>query len=87
MKVLSVTVHGADGEALLMNLDLEGVYVSAGSACSAGTMQASHVLLALGLSEADAKSSLRFSLGKSTTEAEIDFAIEGFRQAVERSRF
>lgn len=86
-KVLSVTVHGADGEALLMNLDLEGVYVSAGSACSAGTMQASHVLLALGLSEEDAKSSLRFSLGRGVTEAEIDFAIEGFKTAVSRSRF
>ncbi|GEM47350.1 cysteine desulfurase family protein [Deinococcus cellulosilyticus] len=86
-KVLSVTVHGADGEALLMNLDLESVYVSAGSACSAGTMQASHVLLALGLSEEDAKSSLRFSLGRGVTEAEIDFAIEGFKAAVSRSRF
>ncbi|GGJ22468.1 cysteine desulfurase family protein [Deinococcus roseus] len=86
-KVLSVTVQGADGEALLMNLDLEGVYVSAGSACSAGTMQASHVLLALGLSEEDARSSLRFSLGKGVTAAEIDFAIEGFKAAVSRSRF
>lgn len=86
-KVLSATVHGADGEALLMNLDLEGVYVSAGSACAAGTMQASHVLLALGLTEEDAKSSLRFSLGHGVTEEEIAFAVSGFKAAVSRSRF
>ena len=50
-KVASFTAHGADGEALLMNLDFAGVCVSAGSACSAGTMQPSHVLSALGLSD------------------------------------
>ncbi|CAM3657592.1 cysteine desulfurase family protein [Deinococcus frigens] len=85
-KVASVTLPGADGEALLMNLDLLGVAASAGSACSAGTMQPSHVLTATGLSEADARASLRFSFGRATTEAEIDGAAQALRQAAEWSR-
>nr|WP_052326803.1 cysteine desulfurase family protein [Deinococcus peraridilitoris] len=85
-KIVSVTAHGADGEALLMNLDLEGVYASAGSACSAGTMQPSHVLTALGLEEAAARASVRFSLGRFTTELEVDHAVRGYARALQRSR-
>ncbi|CAM3531877.1 cysteine desulfurase family protein [Deinococcus saxicola] len=85
-KVASVTLPGADGEALLMNLDLLGVAASAGSACSAGTMQASHVLSAIGLSDADARASLRFSFGRATTEDEIDRAAGALRQAAGWSR-
>ncbi|OLV19963.1 cysteine desulfurase family protein [Deinococcus marmoris] len=85
-KVVSVTLSGADGEALLMNLDLLGVAASAGSACSAGTMQPSHVLSAIGLSDADARASLRFSFGQATTEAEIDGAADALRQAAQWSR-
>lgn len=85
-KVVNVTAHGADGEALLMNLDLEGVFVSAGSACSAGTMQPSHVLTALGRAEADARASTRFSFAASTTEADIDHALRGYTRALARSR-
>ena len=85
-KVVSVTAHGADGEGLLMNLDLEGVAASLGSACSAGTLEPSHVLLALGLSDAQARSSLRFSFGKGLTEADVDAAVVAFRVALERSR-
>lgn len=85
-KVANLTLNGADGEALLMNLDLLGVSASAGSACSAGTMQPSHVLSAIGLSEADARSSLRFSFGAATTEAEIDAAAAALRQAAAWSR-
>lgn len=86
-KVVSLTVPGADGEALLMNLDLMGVCASAGSACSAGTMQPSHVLTALGLSESDARASVRFSFGAATTEAEVDAAAAALVQAAEFSRF
>ncbi|MCP2013962.1 cysteine desulfurase [Deinococcus sp. HSC-46F16] len=86
-KVASLTVPGADGEALLMNLDLMGVCASAGSACSAGTMQPSHVLTALGLSEADARASVRFSFGAATTETEVDTAAAALVQAAEFSRF
>lgn len=85
-KVVSVTLPGADGEALLMNLDLLGVAASAGSACSAGTMQPSHVLSAIGLSAADARASLRFSFGRATTPDEIDQAAAALRQAAEWSR-
>jgi cysteine desulfurase len=85
-KVASLTLPGADGEALLMNLDLLGVAASAGSACSAGTMEPSHVLRATGLSEADARASLRFSFGAATTAAEVDAAAEALRQAAQWSR-
>ncbi|KQR04496.1 cysteine desulfurase family protein [Deinococcus sp. Leaf326] len=85
-KVVSLTLPGADGEALLMNLDLLGVSASAGSACAAGTMQPSHVLTALGLSEADARASLRLSFGAATIPDEVDHAAAALRQAAEWSR-
>lgn len=85
-KVVNLTLDGADGEALLMNLDMLGVSVSAGSACSAGTMQASHVLTAVGLTEAQARASLRFSFGAATTRDEVEAAAAALRQAAEWSR-
>ena len=85
-KVVSVTLPGTDGEALLMNLDMLGVSASAGSACAAGTMQPSHVLSAIGLSEADARASLRLSFGAATTTAEIEAAADALRRAAEWSR-
>ncbi|MBZ9751631.1 cysteine desulfurase [Deinococcus sp. HMF7604] len=85
-KVASVTLPGADGEALLMNLDMLGIAASAGSACSAGTMQPSHVLTAIGLSEADARATLRFSFGAATTPAEVDAAAQALTQAAAWSR-
>ncbi|MEF2280133.1 cysteine desulfurase family protein [Deinococcus sp. YIM 134068] len=85
-KVASVTLSGADGEALLMNLDLLGVCASAGSACAAGTMQPSHVLTALGLSEPDARATLRFSFGRATTAGEVDAAADALGQAAAWSR-
>lgn len=83
---INITAHGADGEALLMNLDLEGVAASSGSACSAGTLEPSHVLLAIGKSRADAKASLRFSLGRATTHTELEYAVAAFSRALRRSR-
>ncbi|MCD0158919.1 aminotransferase class V-fold PLP-dependent enzyme, partial [Deinococcus sp. 6GRE01] len=77
---------GADGEALLMNLDMLGVAASAGSACSAGTMQPSHVLTAVGLNDADARSTLRFSFGAATTEQDVDAAVHALAQAAAWSR-
>lgn len=81
-KVLSVTFDGLDGEALLMNLDMHGVAASAGSACSAGTMQPSHVLLAIGLTEAQARATLRLSFGAATTPEEIEAAAQAIAEAV-----
>ena len=67
----NVTFPGSDAESLLMALDMEGVCASSGSACMVGSLQASHVLLAMGLPHARAGSSLRFSLCRSTTAEEI----------------
>jgi cysteine desulfurase len=69
---LNLTFPGVLGESMLIALDLEGVEVSMGSACAAGAVEPSHVLLAMRRSRADARSSLRISLGWNTTAAEID---------------
>lgn len=71
---LNLTFPSVAGETLLIALDLAGVEVSMGSACAAGAVEPSHVLLAMGRSEAEARSSLRISLGWSTTAAEIEAA-------------
>ncbi len=68
----NISFERVEAESLLIALDLEGVAVSTGSACSSGTLEPSHVLKAMGLGSARAQSSLRFSLGAATTEAEID---------------
>lgn len=83
--LLSVSVPGADGEMLLMALDLEGLAVSAGSACSSGALARSHVLTAMGLGE-ESGPAVRFSLGHETTEAEVERVIDGFPPLVERLR-
>jgi cysteine desulfurase len=85
-KILNVTASGADGEALLMNLDIEGVSASSGSACNAGTLEPSHVLRAMGRSKADARASVRFSFGRDTDVATLDFAVWAFSKALARSR-
>lgn len=77
---LNVSFPGADGEALLMGLDLEGVCASSGSACMVGSIQPSHVLLAMGVPPATALATIRFSLGHHTTQSDIAFAA----QAVQR---
>jgi cysteine desulfurase len=69
---LNLTFPGVLGESMLIALDLEGVEVSMGSACAAGAVEPSHVLRAMGRSVADARSSLRISLGMSNTAEEID---------------
>ena len=75
-----------DGEMLLLNLDLEGVMVSAGSACSSGALEPSHVLLALGLDHATASAAVRFSMGYDTTEEEITTAADRLIRIVRRMR-
>lgn len=73
---LNVSFPGLDGEGLLIALDLAGIAVSSGSACMVGSVQPSHVLLAMGVPPEIASATVRFSLGKPTTECEIDEAIE-----------
>jgi cysteine desulfurase len=77
---------GAGGEALVIALDLQGISCSTGAACSSGAVEPSHVLLAIGLSGDEARSSLRFSLGRGTTSEEIDCAIAIIPPTVERLR-
>jgi cysteine desulfurase len=76
----------AGGEAMVISLDLQGIACSTGAACSSGSTEPSHVLIAAGLSYDEARSSLRLSLGRPTTEAEIDYAIEKIPAVVERLR-
>lgn len=80
------TFDGAEGDALLLLLDAQGVQCSTGSACSAGIAQPSHVLIAMGMAPKIARSSIRFSIGPSTTEAEIDRAISVIGEVVSRAR-
>ena len=75
-----------EGESILFSLDLAGIAVSSGSACSSGSLEPSHVLLALGLPEGLAHGSIRFSFGKHNTVEEVDYAVDVLKQAVERLR-
>ena len=82
----NVAFPGVDGESLVIALDLVGVACSAGAACSSGAVDASHVLRAIGLSPVEARSSIRFSLGHTTTEQDISQALELISSAVARQR-
>jgi cysteine desulfurase len=81
---LNVSFPGCDGETLLMGLDLEGVSASSGSACMVGSIQASHVLLAMGVSEERASATVRFSLGRHTNEMEIDATLKALSRVISR---
>ncbi len=75
-----------EGESILFSLDLAGISVSSGSACSSGSLEPSHVLLALGLPEALAHGSIRFSFGKHNTIEEVDYAVEIIKDSVKKLR-
>jgi cysteine desulfurase len=81
---LNVSFPGLDGESLLIALDLEGVCASSGSACMVGSIVPSHVLLAMGVARENAQSTVRFSLGKETTDEEIDETITRLDVVVQR---
>lgn len=75
-----------EGESILFTLDLAGIAVSSGSACSSGSLEPSHVLLSIGVEEALAHGSIRFSFGKNNTVEEIDYAVDTLRDAVKKLR-
>ena len=75
-----------EGESILINLDLSGIAVSSGSACSSGSLEPSHVILALGVPEELAHSSIRFSLGRDTTREEMDYTFKVLKESVEKLR-
>ncbi|CAN5811160.1 cysteine desulfurase NifS [soil metagenome] len=81
---LNVVVPGVQGETMLLNLDLLGVAASAGSACTTGNSAPSHVLLAIGRSDAEARASIRLSIGRGNSAEEIDAAAEAFIDSVNR---
>ena len=83
---ISASVSHVEGESLLLSLDMEGIAVSTGSACSSGSLEPSHVLMAMGIDTVLAQGTLRFSMGRGTTEAQIDHLLDVFPPIVERLR-
>jgi len=83
---LNICIKYIEGESILINLDLEGIYASSGSACTSGSLEPSHVLLALGLPHEIAHGSLRFSLSKYTEEKEIEKVLEILPEIVQKLR-
>lgn len=84
--IASFIIKGAEGEAMLLLLDEYGVAASSGSACTTGSLEPSHVLTAMGFKPEESHGSLRFSLGKDTTEEEIDYLIKVLPKIVEKLR-
>ncbi|WP_321474592.1 cysteine desulfurase family protein [uncultured Paludibaculum sp.] len=82
----NIRFPGLEGEALVIALDLGGFAVSSGAACSSGAVTPSHVLTAMGLSTAEARASIRFSLGRTNTEEQVDALIAAVEKAVARLR-
>jgi cysteine desulfurase len=83
---LNVSFLYVEGESLLLNMDLEGIAVSSGSACSSGSADASHVILAMGKSPLVAQSAIRFSLGWNNTGEDVDYVLEVVPPILERLR-
>jgi cysteine desulfurase len=83
---VNISVASVEGESLAVSLDLEGIAVSTGSACSSEAMEPSHVLTAMGVPVELARGSVRFSLGRENTDAEIDRVLEAFPRIVSRLR-
>ncbi|MEP6851819.1 MAG: cysteine desulfurase family protein [bacterium] len=83
---LHVSLPGCEGDSLLMLLDAQGVECSTGSACSAGVAQPSHVLLGMGVAPDLARGSLRFSLGHTSTDADVESVVQAIGRVVERAR-
>jgi cysteine desulfurase len=83
---VNITFKGVEGESLMLALDVEGIAVSTGSACASKSLSPSYVLLAMGLSHEEAHSSLRVSLGRLTTQEEVDYFLEKLKGAVKKLR-
>ena len=83
---VNVTIHGIENERMLMHLNEKEIYIGTGSACTAKTMKARHVLKAIGLKDEDARCSIRISLSKLNTEKEIDYALTEIKKAIKEIR-
>ena len=83
---LNVSFEFVEGESLVLSLDMEGIAVSSGSACTSGSLEPSHVLLAMGVPADVAQGSVRFSLGRDNTEADVDYVLGVLPRIVDRLR-
>jgi cysteine desulfurase len=83
---LNICIPGTDGETLLLLLDEKGIACSSGAACASGALDPSHVLLAIGISRDFAKGSLRFTLGRTSTSADVEAVVETLPAVVEQAR-
>ncbi len=83
---VSISFEGVEGEALVLLLDKEGIFVSTSSACASISLTPSHVLTSMGLDEDVARSTIRFTIGKSTTKEEVDYVAEAVRKCVKKLR-
>lgn len=83
---VNISFRGIEGESLLLSLDLEGICASSGSACTSGSLDPSHVLLAIGLPHATAHGSLRITINEDTTDEDIDYIIEAVTRVVKKLR-
>jgi cysteine desulfurase len=83
---VNVSIEFVEGESLLLNLDMKGIACSSGSACTSDTLEPSHVLLAIGVPKVIAHGSLRFSIGRWTTEEDIDYLLSALPEVVNKLR-
>ena len=84
--VLNVSFDFVEGESVILNLDLKGIAASTGSACTSGAVEPSHVLLAMGIPPQRAQGAVRFSLGRETTQEELDYTTAVLVETVHRLR-
>lgn len=84
---INVSFYGVEADNILTELDKKGIFISTGSACTTGSIESSHVLKAIGLSDIEAHSTIRISIGKNNTKEEIDYVIKELKEIIEKLRF